>query len=305
MTKKLSTQERANRRAARKQQKAASKTMKAVTQPKPEEKATDQEAQPVNLCDDCAYEFGECEGKPKFAKDQDETLTGPAADRVVKCEGFLNVAKMPTAQEAVAPGPAAAEGPGLVIVCSGGCGKTTEGIALGTLSGEFKEVGEGPVPKWTCQECLVKRDGPDANYTTPFDEALKRLDEFGKSILNSRADLIRAEADLRFGPEADLSPIEMADMLVRIVKEIIEREGGPTDGLAKEPAPETQVIRKDLPERPDPKRFQVEEDFGNCPSCSRPLKRTALNRYQDGIRCTNGRCRAYRVIVKTVSTGVK
>jgi len=148
MTKPLSKQEKKKR----KQQKAASKTMKTVTQPKPEEKAADQEAEPVNLCDDCAYEFGECEGKPKFASDQDKTLTGPAADRVVKCEAFLNVTKMPTAQEAAAKDTF----PEVVIVCSGGCGKTTEGMTLETRSGEFKQVGESGVPEWTCQECLDK-----------------------------------------------------------------------------------------------------------------------------------------------------
>ena len=230
MTKALTKAEKRDKKEARKQQKAASKTMKTVTQPKPMDQGI-QEAEPVNLCDDCAYEFGECEGKPKFASDFEEGLTGPAADRVVKCEGFLNVAKMPTAQEAAAPSPAAAEAPGLVIVCSGGCGKTTESIISEDTSGEFKEVGEGPVPQWTCQECLDKR--------------------------------------------------------------------------AAESEPEVQVIRADLPERPDPKRFQAEEDFGLCQSCERPLKRTAFNRFRDAIRCTNPRCRAYRGIVKTVSTGVK
>ena len=88
----------------------------------------------------------------------------------------------------------------------------------------------------------------------------------------------------------------MADTLVLIVKEMIEREGGPT---------EDQVIRTDLPGRPDPKRFQAEEDFGTCQSCEGRLKRTAFNRYQDAVRCTNGRCRAYRAVVKTISTGVK
>jgi len=245
MTEPLNKAEKRKRKEKRKQQKAVSKTMKTVIQPKQEEtplgppEAAPATPPPVNLCDNCAYEFGECEGKPKFASELDETLTGPAADRVVKCEGFLNVAEMPTAQEAAAKATAAAEYPGLIIVCSGGCGKTTEGIPLGTLSGEFQEVEGSDVPKWTCQECLDKRGESAADQET------------------------------------------------------------------EEPAPETQVIRKDLPERPDPKRFQAEEDFGTCQSCSRPLKRTALNRYQDAIRCTNGHCRAYRAIVKTISTGVK
>lgn len=257
MTKALAKAEKRHKKEVRKQQKAASKTAKTVSQPKPEEKTAGQEAEPVNLCDDCAYEYGECEGKPKFASDQDKTLTGPAADRVVECEGFLNVAEMPTAQEAGAESgslAAAAEAAGaevtkttmtvipeIVIVCSGGCGKTTEGMTFETRSGEFKQVDESGVPEWTCQECLDKR---------------------GESA-------------------ADQESEEPA------------------------PAPETQVIRKDLPERPDPKRFLAEEDFGACQSCEMPLKRTALNRYQDAIRCTNGRCRVYRVVVKTISTGVR
>ena len=59
-------------------------------------------------------------------------------------------------------------------------------------------------------------------------------------------------------------------------------------------------------ERPDPKRFFNDKtDYGTCPSCSRPLKRTAFNRYNDGVRCTNPRCPQYRAIVKKVSTGVR
>jgi len=243
MTRKLKPEEKKRRKEDRrksKQQKPASKTVKTITQPKP----ADQEAQSVNLCDDCAYEFGECEGKPKFASDQDETLTGADADRVIECPAFLNVAEMPTVdqarKEAAAPGPAAAEEkfPGLVIVCSGGCGKTTKGMTYETMSGEFKETEEGQVPEWTCQDCLDKAAWP-------------------RSLTEE--------------PEATVD----------------------------------QIIRADLPERPDPKRFQAEEDFGTCPSCEEPLKRTALNRYQDAIRCTNPRCRAYRAIVKTIPTGVK
>lgn len=254
MTKALSDKEKKERKQKRKQQKAASKTVVKVTQPKHE----DPPAEPVNLCDDCAYEFGECEGKPKFADRLEEGLTGAEADRVVECPAFRNVAEMPTAdqarKEAAAQDPVVKLGgniestgnalqppqvstsePEIIIVCSGGCGKTTEGMTSETMSGEFKDFEEGQVPEWTCQDCLDK-------------------------------------AAAESGEEAK---------------------------------PEDQVIRKDLPIRPDPKRFQAEEDFGTCPSCDKPLKRTALNRYQDAIRCTNGRCRAYRNVVKTVSTGVK
>jgi len=254
----------------------------------------------VNLCDDCAYEFGECEGKPKFAKDQDETLTGPDADRVIECPAFVNVAAMPTAdqatKEAAAPGPAAAEGEARVC--------------------DIEHLGNYPDCSRDCpkDEC----DGVPADAKTPWDIALEKLNEFGQAQLNARAQEIRrlaeAEVALRFGLGQEPTDEERADVLVNIVQEIVNKEGGPAGahdggdegpGEAEESEPEPDVIRQDLPERPDPKRFQADEDFGTCQSCEGRLKRTALNRYQDAVRCTNGRCRAYRAIVKTISTGVK
>lgn len=104
LTRKLSEKEKDKRREERKkrrQQRAASPTVKTVQVPA--EKPADQE---VNLCDDCAYEFGDCAGSPKFA--------GPDDDRVVGCSGFINVSSMPTAGElegsAGAPASAPAEG---------------------------------------------------------------------------------------------------------------------------------------------------------------------------------------------------
>ena len=80
-----------------------------------------------------------------------------------------------------------------------------------------------------------------------------------------------------------------------------ETEGATEEGKAEDRA----VIRADLPARPDPKRFLEDTtDRGTCPGCERPLKRTALNRYRDAIRCTNPRCDQYRAVVKTVGTGV-
>ena len=265
-----------------KQQKPASKTVKTVKVPKHEEKTTDQEAQPVNLCDECAYEFGECDGKPKFASDQDETLTGPEADRVIECPAFVNVAAMPTAQEAAAPGPAAAEGEARICDIE----------HLGNYPDCFRDC-----PKDKCDGVpAAAHEGDDKAEPTAFDLALSRLDDIGRSTLDARADEIREEADRRFGPDAEPTVEEKAGTLVLIVKEMIVREGGPT---------EDQVIRTDLPGRPDPKRFLAEEDFGTCQSCERPLKRTAFNRYQDAVRCTNQRCRAYRAVLKTLPTGVK
>jgi hypothetical protein len=200
MTKKLSKEEKKRRREERRksnQQKPKSKTAKTIQQPKQE--GPPEEA--VNFCDDCAYEFGECDGKPKFASDKDEALTGVEADRVIECPAFVNVANMPTVQEATAG------------------------------------------PEESSQEEVT-------------------------DVVHGGADEVPAE----------------------IKKEESE---DPTDVPTLDPI------------RPDPKRFFVEEDWGACPSCGKPFKRTAFNRYQDAIRCTNPRCRAYRAVVKTISTGVK
>jgi len=210
MTKALTNQEKKEKKDARKQQKAASKTSKHVTQPKHEDPPKD-----ANLCDFCAYEFGQCEGKPKFASDADPELKGAAADRVTACEGFLNVEQMPNADEqrkAAAEAGAAAEEP--------------------------------PPGK-----------GPDAAH----------------------------DGDGKVPPEAETEE---------------EEEPKHTDELPYVPAPG--------PKLPDPKRFaQDETDYGACPSCNRPLKRTAYNRYVDAVRCTNSHCPQYRAIIKTLSSGVK
>jgi hypothetical protein len=53
--------------------------------------------------------------------------------------------------------PSTGEIPEIVLVCVGGCGKTTEGVTMENKSGEFKQVDESGVPEWTCQECLAKK----------------------------------------------------------------------------------------------------------------------------------------------------
>jgi hypothetical protein len=229
------------------QQKAKSPTVKTVSQPKPEEPPGAKDST-SNLCDDCAFDFGACEGKPKFASEFQEGLTGAEADRVVQCVTFKNVGDMPTAEE------------------------------------------------------LAKKGKP----VTPFDLALAKLDDFGKTILKSRPeimDIAESEDNLRFGPGTEPTIEQRADVLVVIVQGIVKEEGGRTDGLAKDTAP--TVAAAPAIGRPDPKRFEKEEDFGNCQSCDKPLKRTALNRYIDAIRCVNGRCRAFRVVVKNIPTGAK
>ena len=96
------------------QVKPASPTARTVTISKPvappEKPAPAPGSQTAgNLCDECAYEFGACDGKPKFASDTDPALKGTEADRVVECQTFVNVQAMPTADQGDAPGPAAAE----------------------------------------------------------------------------------------------------------------------------------------------------------------------------------------------------
>lgn len=255
MTKPLTKQEKKERKEARKQQKAKSPTVKTVTQPKPEDQPTETPSPPVNLCDDCAYEFGECEGKPKFGKEG-------ALDNVIECPAFINVEKMPTAQEAAA--------------------------------------------------------------TTPFAEALKRLDKSGQALLNDRSVKIIHEADRRFGPEVAVTQDEMADILVQIVQEIIQNEGNGSPNITTQ-EDELEKVQDKAEEEDDARRaaeeaeeeaelearqmktqrFFREEDFGPCQSCNRPLKRTALNRDLDAVRCVNGRCRQYRFIIRTIPTGVK
>jgi len=61
---------------------------------------------------------------------------------------------------------------GIVLVCVGGCGKTTEGMTTANRSGEFSEIDESGFPHWTCQECLARDQGKDLN-----DQAEKEADE--------------------------------------------------------------------------------------------------------------------------------
>jgi len=50
----------------------------------------------------------------------------------------------------------------LVLVCAGGCGKTTEGMTKETKVGEFKADDIAQVPEWTCPECVAKREPEEA-----------------------------------------------------------------------------------------------------------------------------------------------
>jgi hypothetical protein len=95
------------------QQKPPSTTKKTVTQPKPEEPAKPTATNTAaNLCDECAYEYGACDGIPKFASEADPTLKGTEADRVISCQGFRNVQDMPTEdQKKEPPAPPSAEEP--------------------------------------------------------------------------------------------------------------------------------------------------------------------------------------------------
>lgn len=46
----------------------------------------------------------------------------------------------------------------IVIVCHGGCGKTTDNVSPAEFwQGEVKQVEYSLVPQWTCKECVAKR----------------------------------------------------------------------------------------------------------------------------------------------------
>lgn len=92
MTKPLTKAEKKERKDARKrsdQQKAPSTTKTTVNVPKPEGGKAEEG---TNLCDTCAFEFGECEGTPKFGEEE-------GADNVVECKTWTNVEDFPTADQ--------------------------------------------------------------------------------------------------------------------------------------------------------------------------------------------------------------
>lgn len=72
--------------------------------------------------------------------------------------------------------PSAGEVPEIVLVCIGGCGKTTEGMTMENKSGEFKQADESGVPEWTCQECLAKRQPEPEPEPEPVEEAKSFID---------------------------------------------------------------------------------------------------------------------------------
>jgi len=224
----------------RKQQKKPSETVQRVQVPKAEDEPpapTTEPATPpviVNLCDECLYEFGECDGVPKFA--------GEGDDRVIECSVYVNVETLPTASEleGAAQSPAAPSGQGIkseMRVC------------------DVEHIREYP---GCYEECMKEEcDG------VPIDQVSQ---------------------------EEEPEEPDQLSFKRKIIASFYE---------AKTPIP-------NLPERPDIHRFEEDEtDYGNCPGCETPLKRTAYNRYNDAIRCTNPRCRQYRNIVRTIPTGVR
>jgi len=45
----------------------------------------------------------------------------------------------------------------IVIICSGGCGKTTNDVGpVEFWQGKVEQVEGTLVPKWTCKECVAK-----------------------------------------------------------------------------------------------------------------------------------------------------
>lgn len=251
MTKALTKAEKKQRKEERRkanQQKPPSPTVKTVVQPK-------RPNLEVNLCEGCAYEVGQCNGKPKFASDFDPNLKGAAADRVVECVGFLAIDDLPPDQgrtgEPAAPGPAAAE----------------EKPKTGPRVCDIEHLGDFP-------DCF--RDCPKDECDGVPDPAHAGDDQPSQD-----------EPEGPYPPGAN--------------------DGEENDeGASLEPEPPPQVVKSEAIERASLDRFATDKtDYGPCPSCDQPLKRTAYSRYVDAIRCTNGHCRAYRTIVRTVPTGAK
>lgn len=232
MTDKLSDEEKARRKKerkqTRKQQKQPSETVQRVKVPKTEEEPPADpgpKPEPENLCDECLYEFGECDGHPKFA--------GEGDDHVVECPEYVNVETLPTVSEmeGAAQSPAAPS-------------DQSQGVKSEMRVCDFEHIREYP----GCYEECDK-------------------------------------------DECDGIPVDQVSQE--------EEPEEPAQLEPKRPIP-------NLPERPDIHRFENDEtDYGKCASCGDVLKRTAYNRFNDAVRCTNPRCRQYRNIVRTVKTGVR
>jgi hypothetical protein len=57
----------------------------------------------INLCDECAFEFGACQGAPVFASDKDASLKGAAVDAVIECAVFIAAQSLPAFDELAKP----------------------------------------------------------------------------------------------------------------------------------------------------------------------------------------------------------
>ena len=243
MTKPLTKAEKKDKKDAKRsdQQKAPSKTTTTVNVPKPEGKVTTDPD--VNLCDTCAFEFGECEGTPKFGEEE-------GSDRVAECATWADVESVPTADQGKKEPPA------------------------------DPSQGEGPVAAQDGDDKGPNKPGGDQGEARVCD--VEHLGNYPRCF----EDCPKDECD---GKAAELVHLN---------------EDEEAEGTEEEKEADVAVMRADLPDRPDPKRFQEDIDRGACPGCERPLKRTAFNRYRDAIRCTNPRCPQYRAVLKTVGTGV-
>lgn len=267
MAKKKPEDQKKDQKKTSNQQKPKSGTSKTVTQPKPEPQ--DPPDLEVNLCEECVYDFGNCDGKPKFAIDFNDELTGAAADRVVQCEGFLDLSSIPAADEvegkkdqAAAPGPAAAE--------ESDQERKPWALALERLD----DFGKAQLNA-RAEEIIAEAERRYEGEENPS------VEDMAATLVLIVQDIISKEG----GPSDGLAH---------------------DDGDEGPDEPEEPVfIPAPGPVRPDPKRFAQEEDLGNCQSCQRPLKRTAYSEYVDAVRCMNPRCPNYRNIVRTMPTGVK
>lgn len=173
----------------------------------------------------------------------------------------------------------------------------------------FKEGTELVTDCETFQPASPELEGPDRENEpvvlwNVINHALEKLDDTGKKLLTTRTEEVFDIAAGRYGLDERPSSEDLANTLVMVVGEIMDREGARTDNLV--PEPEKKAIPAPVILRAPLDRFQKDKtDYGDCQGCGVKLQRTTYSRYVDGIRCTNPRCRNYRNIVTTVPSGAK
>lgn len=114
--------------------------------------------------------------------------------------------------------------------------------------------------------------------------------------INDRVIECATFVDVKFMPTVDelKKAAARGEAIIKAEEHIAERAEA-----AVNTAPDAERLAA-VKARANIQRFKRNEDWGKCPACDRPLKRTAFNRTSDAIRCVNPRCRQYRQTVKQV-----